>query len=154
MSRSEVFIDSSVFMGLLLGDEKAESLVKKILKEGYKLVINPVVFSETVYKVMFKLAIGDGLKGVHDLRKHLENHLFVYEKVKDAFEKMEDAGFLNVLEVSPETIRTAAQLGKEYELLPNDAIIVTSCKEHGVEKIAIFDSDFERALFLKIMGAD
>ena len=70
MSRSEVFVDSSVFVGLHLGDQRAKELVKKAIDEGHTLVTNPVVFSETVYKVMFTLAIQDGLKGAYDLKKH------------------------------------------------------------------------------------
>ena len=154
MSRSEVFVDSSVFIGLLLGDENAKELIKKALNEGCTLITNLIVFSETVYKVMFTLALRNGLKGVHDLRKHLEDYTHVYGKVKKAFEKLEDAGFLRIKEATQETIRIASQVGQDYELLPNDALIAASCKENGIERIATFDSDFRRVPFLKIFGVD
>ncbi|MFA4646604.1 PIN domain-containing protein [Pyrococcus kukulkanii] len=57
MNHSEVFVDSSVLVGLNLGDERAKALVKSLIERGFTLVINPIVFSETVYKVMFTLAI-------------------------------------------------------------------------------------------------
>ncbi|WP_297489831.1 type II toxin-antitoxin system VapC family toxin [Thermococcus sp.] len=154
MSRSEVFIDSSVFIGLLLGDENAKELIKKALNEGCTLVTNPIVFSETVYKVMFTLALKNGLKGIHDLRKHLKDYTHVYGKVEEAFEKLEEAGFLRITEVTQETIRIASQVGRDYKLLPNDALIAASCKENGIERIATFDSDFKRVPFLKIFGVD
>ena len=154
MSRSEMFVDSSVFIGLLLGDEKAKNLIRKALNEGYTLVTNPVVFSETVYKVMFTLTLRDGLRGVHDLRKHLGEYTHIYRKVEEAFEKLEDAGFLRIIEVTQKTIRIASQLGQEYELLPNDALIAASCKESGIESIATFDSDFKRVPFLRIFEGE
>ncbi|MGB2843084.1 MAG: PIN domain-containing protein [Halobacteriota archaeon] len=40
---------------------------------------------------------------------------------------------------------------KEYLLLPNDALIAATCKHHGINKIATFDSDFKRVDFLEII---
>lgn len=37
---------------------------------------------------MFTLAIRDGLKGVYDLKKHLDEYTWVYEKVRDSIEKL------------------------------------------------------------------
>ena len=42
-------------------------------------------------------------------------------------------------------------LMEKYKLLPNDALIVATCKHHGINKIATFDSDFERVDFLEII---
>ncbi|MDI3475693.1 MAG: uncharacterized protein PWQ79_920 [Thermococcaceae archaeon] len=152
MSRSEVFVDSSVLVGLNLGDEKAKKLVKSLIEEGYTLVINPIVFSETVYKVMFTLAIRDGLKGVYDLRKHLDEYTWVYEKVRDSIEKLMKSGFLRVLEIDWQISRLSAELGEKYGLLTNDAMIVATCKSYGIEKIATFDSDFEKVDFLEVIS--
>lgn len=149
MSRSEVFVDSSVFVGLHLGDPKAKELLKKAIEKGYILVTNPVVFSETAYKVMFTLAIQDGLKGVYDLKKHLKEYTFVYERVKSALEELSEAGFLKIAPIDGNTIKLASQLGEAYELLPNDSLIAATCKEREIEFILTFDSDFERVPFLK-----
>jgi predicted nucleic acid-binding protein len=40
-----------------------------------------------------------------------------------------------------------------YRLLPNDAAIVAACKYHKVKRIATFDSDFDRVLFLEVIGS-
>jgi predicted nucleic acid-binding protein len=149
MSRSEVFVDSSVFVGLHLGDQRAKELVKKAIDEGHILITNPVVFSETVYKVMFTLAIQDGLKGAYDLKKHLKDYTFVYERVRAAIEELHETGVLKIVPISENTIKLASQIGNDYELLPNDSLIAATCKEHGIELILTFDSDFERVPFLK-----
>ncbi|MDK2870335.1 MAG: uncharacterized protein PWP39_1570 [Pyrococcus sp.] len=44
MNPSEVFLDSSILVGLNLGDENAKALVKSLIERGFTLVINPVVF--------------------------------------------------------------------------------------------------------------
>ncbi|WP_297460237.1 type II toxin-antitoxin system VapC family toxin [Thermococcus sp.] len=150
MSHSEAFVDSSVFVGLHLGDPRAKELVKKAIARGYTLVTNPVVFSETVYKVMFTLAIQDGLKGTYDLKKHLEEYTFVYERVKSAFEELGEAGFLKIAPITENTIELASQIGKNFNLLPNDSLIVATCKELEIGLILTFDSDFKRVPFLKI----
>ncbi|NJE03993.1 type II toxin-antitoxin system VapC family toxin [Thermococcus sp. MV11] len=154
MSRSEVFIDSSVLVGLHLGDERARELVERAIEEGHTLLTNPIVFSETVYKVMFTLAIQDGLKGTYDLTKHLNDYIFVYEKVKESLERLSGAGFLKVAPITENTIKLAAELGKAHNLLPNDAIIVATCREHGIKLILTFDSDFKRVPFLKTFGEE
>jgi len=40
-----------------------------------------------------------------------------------------------------------------YGLLPADATIAATCKERGIKKIAIFDSDFKRVDFLDVILA-
>ena len=73
MNPSEVFVDSSILVGLNLGDGKAKNLVKALVEDGNILVINPIVYSETSFKVTLTLALRDGLRGVYGLRKNLEN---------------------------------------------------------------------------------
>ena len=36
------------------------------------------------------------------------------------------------------------EIVKNYGLLPNDALIVATCKHYGIKKIATFDEDFRR----------
>lgn len=38
-----------------------------------------------------------------------------------------------------------------YRLLPNDAAIVAACQYYGIEKIATFDSDFNRVASLYVI---
>lgn len=40
-----------------------------------------------------------------------------------------------------------------YRLLPNDAVIVAACRFYDIEKIATFDSDFNRVTLLKVIGS-
>ena len=40
----------------------------------------------------------------------------------------------------------------KYKLLPNDAMIVSTCLLHEIAEIATFDNDFKRVEPLKIIG--
>jgi len=105
MNQSEVFVDSSILVGLNLGDEKAKNLIKTLIENGNTLVINPIVYSETAFKVMLTLALQDGLKGVYDLRKNLDKYSWVYSRITKSIEKLIRSGFLKVVEINWEIIR-------------------------------------------------
>jgi len=152
MNQSEVFVDSSILVGLNLGDENAKDLTKKLIESGETLVINPIVYSETAFKVMLTLAFQDGFKGVYDLRKNLDKYSWVYAKVVKSIETLMKAGFLKMVEINWDIIKLSAELGEKYHLLTNDAIIIATCKHYGIKKIATFDEDFERVEFLEIVS--
>nr|WP_231833725.1 PIN domain-containing protein [Pyrococcus horikoshii] len=120
--------------------------MKSLIERSFTLVINPVVFSETAYKVMFTLALRDGLKGVYDLRKHLDRYAWVYGKVKKSIELLIKNELLRIVEVN-------AEIGEKYALLTNDAIIVATCKYYEIQKIATFDEDFKKVDFIEIIDS-
>ncbi|MCE4604028.1 MAG: PIN domain-containing protein [Aeropyrum sp.] len=40
---------------------------------------------------------------------------------------------------------------RQFGLLPNDALIVSTCKHHGLSTIITFDEDFKRIPWLKVI---
>ncbi len=40
---------------------------------------------------------------------------------------------------------------RQYELLPNDAIIVATCKHYNIDTIVTFEEDFKRIPWLKVI---
>ena len=151
MSPSEIFVDSSILVGLNLGDEKAKNLVKALVEDGNTLVINLVVYSETSFKVILTLALRDGLKGVYDLRKNLEKYSWIYNRVIMSIETLMSAGILKIATIDWNILKLSAEIGEKYNLLPNDALIAATCKHYGITKIATFDDDFKRVDFLEVV---
>ena len=43
------------------------------------------------------------------------------------------------------------EIVKSCGLLPNDALIVVTCKHYRIRKIATFDEDFKRVDFLEVL---
>ncbi|CAB49787.1 PIN domain-containing protein [Pyrococcus abyssi] len=50
---------------------------------------------------------------------------------------------------APSDVSKLTYIMEKYSLLPNDALIVLTCKVYGINKIATFDSDFENVDFLE-----
>jgi len=148
---SNVFVDSSVMVGLFVGDEKAHKLLSKLINEGFMLCINPIVFSETMFRVTFNIALEDGIKGVYDLKENLSKYSWVYKEVKEKIDEMIKMDYLKILDTNWEVLKLAPEIGRKYCLLTNDAIIVATCKYYKINKLATFDSDFERVDFIEII---
>jgi len=58
---------------------------------------------------------------------------------------------IKVLYVNEEILHLSKRFSFDYKLLPDDALIVATCKHHGIRKIATFDPDFKRVDFLEII---
>ena len=65
---------------------------------------------------------------------------------------------IQVLGHSSEISHTTINLIKQFNLLPNDALILATCQHYEIKNIATFDSDFEKpcnSLGIRIFdGAD
>ena len=138
-----VFIDSSVFLDFLEGKERAKVLLSEhSCLEG---CINVVVFSEVLF-VYIKAATG---KKSYELKKKPE--LVKSVELNDIAELL---GRYRTLDIGEAVKSEAEGLITKYGLLPNDALIAATCKYYGINKIATFDSDFERVGFLEIITAE
>ena len=117
---SRIFLDSSILVESLKGKDLAVEIIETLREKEALLVINPIVFSEVTYLFM-KYA---GKSRMRELFSMLNS--------------------LAMFEVSAETVSIAEKLMLDYSLLPNDALILATCKYHGIKYLASLDSDFER----------
>lgn len=65
--------------------------------------------------------------------------------IKSVLKNNENYLFINLFEFLPtdrSIIGEVPELMKKYNLLPNDAIILATCKIHNITKLASHDSDF------------
>ena len=51
-------------------------------------------------------------------------------------------------------IENFRNITEKFKLLPNDALIVATCKHYGIKKIATFDEDFRRVDFLELVDVE
>ncbi|NJE77191.1 type II toxin-antitoxin system VapC family toxin [Thermococcus sp. ES12] len=135
-----VFFDSNVFLKFLGGDENAKLLLQLALRGDVEGVISPIVLSEVTYGY---LRLTTGLSP-YNLKKKL---LKVEVDLLPVGDLLSEFTLLN-----PEySVGDLLDVIYRYRLLPNDASIALTCKIEGIEKIATFDSDFERVDFVEIM---
>ncbi len=129
-----IFLDSSILIEF--EKQTRKDLFLALLDGKYQLYINDIVASEYLYKLVGLLGnksplsvcesgkIGEVMKN-HQTKEFL--HLFYYLPVP------EDAMYL------------ATEMMQKYNLLPNDALIVASCKLQRIKVLASYDSDFKEA---------
>jgi len=137
----EVFFDSNVFLYHLAdAKEIATVLIRKVEEGEITGYINDIVVSEVVYGYM---RARTGLSP-QSLKKKIHKISMDYSDLKE---------LLNLFETLP--LRTGTdviEFIEKYALLPNDALIVATCRDFGIKKIATFDEDFKRVDFLETVS--
>ncbi len=108
-------MDSSVIVECLKGNERAIDLLHSI--KDFELAINPIVFSEVTYIYM--------KYGKKDLTK-------VFELLNSFI----------MLDLTKEIVKIAEKYVINFNLLPNDSLILATCKYYGFS-LASLDSDFK-----------
>ncbi len=118
----EIFIDSNIIIEGLKGNEIAVELLEIIrnnVDELY-LFINTVVVSEITFQLSYKRKFS-----LEEIERLILGFQFLSENkyvMKEAFEIM-----------------------KNYNLKPNDALILATCKHYGINYLLSLDEDFKTA---------
>ncbi len=146
-----VFLDTSFFIKLFMGEERAKKLFEKIKEEKLYTSIN--VIEETSYILMKYLAKTKTGKERHfEILKEIKENENLFnkcmEKLKEFYEALHNT--VIILEKLPSWI-LVLEIMEKYRLLPNDALIAATCKYYGISKIATFDEDFEKVDFLEVV---
>ncbi len=139
----KVFFDSNVFLKYLAGIEDAKRLLDRVEHGEWKGYINDIVISEVVYGYL-RLALNAPrhklgkyiVKYTNRVRELLEHD--IYPLFTDFEHLPADIGIDSLIEYMT-----------KYRLLPNDALIVATCRAYGIENIATFDEDFKRVPWLR-----
>lgn len=132
---NKIFLDSSI---LVEWAKKTQVELFDFLTVGneYNLCISQIVLSEFAYYWL----VVEGKKAPVTLKRDgmipsiIANHNPVELLTK-----------LTLLEAGPTIIPLYLQYMEQYNLLPNDALILATCKLNGITQIASYDVDFVTA---------
>ncbi|WP_297497956.1 type II toxin-antitoxin system VapC family toxin [Thermococcus sp.] len=125
-------VDTSVIVEYLKDNPRAVDLMAELLDEDSVLFINPAVFSEVFY-VMMGHYFGKAPRTIKGKPEKLP------EGLDTVFQILSDYAFV---EITKETTEIARDLIQKYAMLPNDALILATCMEHGFS-LATLDDDFK-----------
>ncbi len=115
----EFFVDSSIIIETLKGNEKAVNIFNILEKiDKLDLFINQTVVSESVFQLTYK-------------RK------FLIDEIKEIFDNF------YFLRDNESIIELAFYLMNRYNLKPNDALILATCKQYNISYLISLDSDFK-----------
>ena len=129
---SRIFLDSSILVERTKGT-RTELFDHLISNDRYDLSISQVVLSEYT----FYLLVIEGGKAPLTLKRD--------KAIPTVIESHNPADFLSkMIFLEPGSAVISLYLGYmvQYNLLPNDALILAICKLNGVERIASYDVDF------------
>ena len=130
---SRIFVDSSVLIEPVR-NEKVEFYKELVTNSNNICCINSIVVSEYLYKYI-------GLKGIGSPRAIKERN-----EIADALYPYFTTNILKeflFIETSSSIVNLVPGLMATYNLLPNDAIIIATCKIHGINHLASYDSDYK-----------
>lgn len=129
---NKVFLDSSV---LIEWAKKTETELYDYLvaNPSYELCVSQIILSEFTF---YWLAIG-GKKAPLTLKRDgaISGILRIYSPI-DVLTK------LTWIEADSGIVPLYLQYMEQYNLLPNDALILATCKLSGITQIASYDTDF------------
>ena len=148
MTGEVIFVDSSVFLAFFVDGVDIFGKLRGLL------VTSTNVIEEVTY-VLIKERAKDvtGIGKHYDLLTYLREHPDTVKQI--ASEVISDvSSLLNALKIvvlAPVSYSEMFDVVKNYGLLPNDALIVATCRYYGIKKIATFDEDFKRVDFLEVV---
>jgi len=140
-----VFFDSSILLAFLAGeDPRAYGLVEAVEDGEIRGYVNGVVVSEVMHGYL-RLATGLSSRRIRQLLARRDERLVAL--LREDVEPL--LGLFEVLPAPPP--REVFEAAAAYGLMPSDAVIVATCRVHGVNVIASLDSDFRRVPWLRVI---
>ena len=127
-----VLLDTSILIEHFKGNSKAKDILLRLMDSEVVLFVNPIVFSEVVYLL---LGFYSGISP-RSLKGRPEK---LPEELNLVFEALDEYAFV---ELGERTSQIAKKLIQKYAMLPNDALILATCIEHGFS-LATLDEDFK-----------
>ncbi len=129
---NKIFLDSSIFIEPLKGN-KVNFYQSLISDMRLDLFINDIVVSGYLYYI---LAFNSEVSP-----KTLQRKGKIQQAIESEFEIINALNNFTFLSGNQSFLSEVPQLMAKYNLLPNDATILATCKLHGL-KLASHDSDF------------
>ena len=124
--------------------KNAKKLIDRVEHDEWKGYVNGIVVSEVVYRYL-RLALNVPR---YKLRKYVVKYM---SRVKELLEQDIYPLFMDFEHLPTNIgINDLMEYMTKYKLLPNDALIVATCRAYNIENIATFDEDFKHVPWLKV----
>jgi len=128
----KIFVDSGVFVEYLKG--RKVDFYEYLLQQDHELFINQVVLSEFLYYFIGTV----GNKSPMTLKES--------GRIADCFKDRNPIDMLpgiQVLKHNSDISQSVIEIIKKFNLLPNDALILATCKSYDIKYLASHDSDYK-----------
>ncbi len=139
----DLFLDTSFIIPLIIETDTTHRA-----RDFYSSFPGTCAVSMSVYEEAFfvglRLIAEDefGITGTGKLKEHICNEGYGFA---DEFIRNLNEVFSGLVIVSDSSnLSSITEIARTHALLPNDALIVATCREYSIPKIASFDRDFTR----------
>jgi uncharacterized protein len=139
----DLFLDTSFIIPLIIETDTTHRA-----RDFYSSFPGTCAVSMSVYEEAFfvglRLIAEDefGITGTAKLKEHILNEGYGFA---DEFIRNLNEVFSGLVIVTDSmNLNNIEEIARTYALLPNDALIVATCREHAIPKIASFDRDFSK----------
>jgi predicted nucleic acid-binding protein len=147
-----IFLDTNIFYNFLFETELTDKAAK-VFENDNPIVTSFVVVNETVYTISRKLAEKRfGVTSYRSFRDFVSSKGYdsLVDEIAKFFDLLDD--FDVVVLRDYQNVFELWNIMVQYNLLPNDALIVATCRHYGIKKIATFDEDFRKVDFIEVIG--
>ena len=135
----KVLIDSSVIIESLKGNEKAERILRELIRSEEKVVLylNPFVFNEVIFisLLYFSNLSAKTLRKKKELIKEI-----MKEKISPNITSFLNRFFILLSFDSFQNSLMESYI-EEYGLLPTDASVLATCKHYGIKYLISIDRE-------------
>ena len=152
-----VYIDSSVFLHLLLEGKRADeaaAILSGVEAGDIVGFISPLVVDEVVFKILYTRALELGAKGFYEFREKYGKDEKFREKCFEAVSRfrryLDSLSGLRWVGIGEVDVLQAMEISGKYGLLPSDSLHAAVALRLGVP-IATFDRDFSRVPGLSVV---
>ena len=146
-----LFLDTNVIVYYLHGVEPYATTAETYL-QSEELVTSLRVIDEALFTLVRMKAWRDlGVKRIEDLRKYIGSRGYRdFEDVINSLSKFIEKLGVEVLR-DEGSYKELVEIATKYNLMPSDAPIAITCRNHGINTIVTFDEDFKRVPWLKVV---
>ena len=147
-----IFVDTNVLYSVLVKTKFSKSAQDIILKQS-ELATSATVLGELVFVSLRKLC-----KERYGTNNYSEFRKAIIHNGYSSFKEDLDLIFRLVKEIDILVLPINDNLDDwedvmiRYNLMPNDAIIASTCLKHEISEIATFESDFLRVNWLRVIN--
>lgn len=146
-----IFVDTNVMYNIIF-ETRFTDRAMRFMETCQELVTSATVIHELIYVSIRDLCEERyGTKNNSSYRKIIatEGYAPFQEDIDRLFQFIENSS-ISIIPVNND-LEEWKDILLKYRLLPNDALIASTCMSNGITKIATFDRDFNRVDFLEIV---
>jgi len=139
----DLFLDTSFIIPLIIETDTTRRARDFFSSFSGSCAVSMSVYEESFFVGLRIIAEDEfGITGTAKLKEHILNKGYGFA---DEFIRNMNDVFSGLVIVSDSTNLSAiTEIARTHALLPNDALIVATCREHSIPKIATFDRDFSK----------